>query len=72
MNVQARDLVYSNARDLVGVVRSVDDKRKTAVITIGHGTFQFYQAGEELVRPHWDADQKTYRWEKVYVLTDAA
>lgn len=64
------DFVYSAQRDLVGVVRSVDAKRGTADIYLGAGTFRFYQAHGELVRPTLDGKVGTYVWERLTVLRD--
>ncbi len=66
----AGDFVYSESRDLVGFVRAVDARRGTMDIHLGVGIVRFFEVGNKLVRPNWDAEKLTYAWESVVVLRD--
>lgn len=64
------DLVYSETRTMVGVVKSVNAWAGTMEIHIGHAVERYFENAGKLVRPSWDTNSLTYAWERVFVLRD--
>ncbi len=70
LRTEPGDLVYSETRGIVGVVKSVNAWAGCMEIHIGNSCERYFENSGKLIRPLWDENSLTYTWERVSVLRD--